>query len=102
VVQDAILLMWSYQNINENPSADYIFQLPYKFSCKLDGPTRREHPDFAAYRDEVRGWCEERYGIAGCDNIAKYRYTFWDGSGASITVLFRDEPDAVEFRIRWC
>jgi hypothetical protein len=70
--------------------------LPHLFRFVVEPGTPRWW-DFHA----IEQWLIERWGEPGYDNIREFRYTYWSQYSSRLTVIIRDDADAVEFKLRW-
>jgi hypothetical protein len=63
----------------------------------------KEQEEYRQMIKDTKAWCREQWGPPGTDNVAEFRYAYWgcEGGRISVSLLIRDEADAVDFKLRW-
>lgn len=73
------------------------YKTKVEFPAELDGKWNWNNASRSARSDEMRKWCEDRYGAGGRKNRWRFGWTT-----KTATFYFREGKDATMFVLRWC
>lgn len=88
-----------YQKVRYTRLDEESFQLRHLFLFMTE--YSEEKPRRTWSSSEITAWLRENLGEPGIDNIAEYRYTHWSDGQPTASVIFRDDIDAVAFKMRF-